>query len=59
LEAQFFTQLADQGDTVQDVHRKIDLLLHPDRYVYCDPRNDDQMPPTSDPDSTLLPLTAE
>jgi hypothetical protein len=31
LEDQFFAQLADQGDTVQHVHHKIDLLLHPDR----------------------------
>jgi hypothetical protein len=37
LEERFFAQLADEGDTVEDVHRKIDLLLHSNVYADCDP----------------------
>jgi hypothetical protein len=56
LDNQFFAKLADEGDALQDVHRKIDHLLHPDRYAYCGPQ-DDQMPPISDFDSHLSLLT--
>jgi hypothetical protein len=59
LEGQFFAQLADQGDTVQYIHRNINIVLHPNHYACCDPQDDGQMPPTSHPDSALLPLTTE
>jgi hypothetical protein len=59
LVGRFFEQLADEGDTLEDVHRKIDLLLHSDVYAYYDPHDDDQLPPISDPDSSLSLLTPE
>jgi hypothetical protein len=52
--------LADEGDTVDSVHRKIGLLLHPDAYPSCGTEDDDnQIPPTSVPRSALSLLTSE
>jgi hypothetical protein len=59
VEGQFFAQLANEGDTVEDVRRRIDLLLHSHIYAYCDPHDNDQIPPISDPDSSLSLLTPE
>jgi hypothetical protein len=59
LEERFFAQLADGGDTVEDVDRRIDFLLHSDVYAYCDPDDADQMPPISDSDSSLSLLMPE
>jgi Cdc6-like AAA superfamily ATPase len=58
LESRFWYHLADEGDTVDSVYRKIDLLLHPDAYASCGTEDDDdEMPPTSVPWSvvSLLP----
>jgi hypothetical protein len=51
--------LAEDGDIVDSVQRKIDLLLCPDGYGCCDYQEEDQMPRTSDPDSLLSLLTSE
>jgi type II secretory pathway predicted ATPase ExeA len=59
LEQRRFAQLADEGDIVDDIHRKIDLLLHSADYAYCDIHGNDQMPPIYDPDSSLTLLTPE
>jgi hypothetical protein len=59
LEPRFGEHLADHGDTVDSVHHKIDPMLHPDRYRFCDYQEQDQTPRTSDPDSLLSLLTSE
>jgi hypothetical protein len=59
LEERFFAQLSDEGDTVEDIHCKTDLLLQSDVCAYCDPHDDDQMPSISNPDSSLWRLTPE
>jgi hypothetical protein len=40
-ESRFWHHLMDEGDTVDSVHRKIDLLLHPDAYESCGTEDDD------------------
>jgi hypothetical protein len=37
-EDQFNDQMEDDGDSIDSIHRKIDILLSPDRYVYRDPQ---------------------
>jgi ATP-dependent exoDNAse (exonuclease V) beta subunit len=59
LESRFGEHLADDGDTVASVHQKIDRLIHPDSYASCDYQEEDQMPPTSDPDSLLQVMIPE
>jgi hypothetical protein len=59
LESRFGEHLADDGDTVDSVRQKIDWLLHPDSPPSCDYQEEDQMQPTSDPDSLLSALTSE
>jgi hypothetical protein len=34
LECRFRSQLADEGDTIDSVHRKIDALLRPESSAY-------------------------
>jgi hypothetical protein len=58
-EARFWDHLADEGDTVDSLRRKIDLLLYPDAFISCDLQDDDQMPLTSPPESALSVLTPE
>jgi hypothetical protein len=59
LESRFGKRLADDGDTVDSVHQKIDRLLRPDSYASCDYQEEDQMRPTSDPDSLASVLSSE
>jgi hypothetical protein len=59
LEVRFWDHLADERDTVNSLRRKINLLLYPDTFISCDLQNDDQMPPTSPPESALSLLTPE
>jgi hypothetical protein len=57
LETRFCRELADDGDTPDSVHRNIDLVLHPDTLACCDPQDDDEMAPSSNPYSSLSILT--
>jgi hypothetical protein len=41
LEARFWDHLADEGDTVDSLRRKIDLPLYPDAFIFCNLQNDD------------------
>jgi hypothetical protein len=59
LEARSWDNLADEGDTVDSLRRKIDLLLYPDAFINCDLQDDDQMPLTSPPKSALSLLIPE
>jgi hypothetical protein len=51
LEYRFWARLADAGDTFDFVHRKHDWLVHPGSYIFCDSREEDQMPLTFASDS--------
>jgi hypothetical protein len=59
LETRFCDHLADDGDTPDCVHRKIDLLFHPFDMSSYDSLGDDQLSISSDPDFHLSLLTPE
>jgi hypothetical protein len=59
LEAQFWDHLADEGDTVDFLRRKIDLLLYRDAFISCDLQDDDQIPFTGPAESALSLLAPE
>jgi hypothetical protein len=59
LQTRFCDHLADDGDTLDSVRRKIDLLLHPFDMSSYDSLGDDQLSISSDPDSHLSLLTPE
>jgi hypothetical protein len=59
LEARFWDHLVDEGDTVDSLRRKIDLLLYPGAFIFCDLQDDDQMLLTSPTESALSLLTPE
>jgi hypothetical protein len=53
LEAHFCNHLADDGDILDSVRRKIDLMLHPFDMSSHNGLGDDQLSVSSDPDSHL------
>jgi ATP-dependent exoDNAse (exonuclease V) alpha subunit len=59
LETRLCDHLEDDGDTLDSVRRKIDLLLHPFGLSSYDGLGDDQLSMLSDPDSHLSLLTSE
>jgi hypothetical protein len=59
LEARFCDHLADDGDALDFVFRKMDLLLHPFDVSSYDGLWDDQLSISSNPDSQLSLLTPE
>jgi hypothetical protein len=59
LEARFWDNLGNEGDTVDSLRRKIDLLLYPDAFISCDLQDGDQMPLTSRAEPVLSLLTLE
>jgi DNA polymerase III delta prime subunit len=59
LESRFWSQLADEGDTIDCVHRKINALLHPERSRCWDRPEENEMPLTSPVDEPLSVLTSE
>jgi hypothetical protein len=59
LETRFCDHLADDGDTLDSVRRKIDLLLQPFNMPSCDDLGDDQRSISSDSDSHLSLLIPE
>jgi hypothetical protein len=59
LETRFCDHLADDGDYLDYVYRKIDLLLHPFDMSSYDGLSYDQLSISSDPDSHLSLLTPE
>jgi hypothetical protein len=59
LETRFCDHLADDGDTLDSVRPKIDLLLHLFNMSSYDGLGDDQLSISSNPDSHLSLLTPE
>jgi hypothetical protein len=59
LEFEFRAELADGDEPRDSVHRKIDFLLDPDRYVWTNHQEEDQVPVLFAPDSPLSLLTTE
>jgi Cdc6-like AAA superfamily ATPase len=59
LECQFRSQLADEGDTIDSVHRKIGALLHPESSACWDLQEENEMPSPFGVDESLSVLTSE
>jgi hypothetical protein len=59
LECRFRSQLADEGDIIDSVHRKIDGLLHPESSRCWDLQEENEMPRTLAVDESLSVLTFE